>query len=63
MGAVRRVRRSVKRRYDVTMALRWTAAAALEAAKSFRRLKAYTQPPAHGRTCRPSRQVRYQARG
>jgi len=30
---------------DATMALRWTGAAMLEAAKGFRRLKAYKQLP------------------
>lgn len=40
MGSVRRVCRNVKRWRDASMALRWTAAAMLEAAKGFRRLKA-----------------------
>ncbi|MDO9714721.1 transposase, partial [Paracraurococcus lichenis] len=40
MGSVRRVCRNVKRWRNTDMALRWTAAAMLEAAKGFRRLKA-----------------------
>jgi transposase-like protein len=43
MGTVRRVCRNVKRWQDPSMALRWTSAAMLEAAKGFRRLKAYKQ--------------------
>ena len=43
MGTVRRVCRNVKRWQDASMALRWTRAAMLEAAKGFRRLKAYGQ--------------------
>lgn len=43
MGSVRRVCRNVKRWRDAAMALRWTAAAMLEAAKGFRRLKAKSQ--------------------
>jgi transposase-like protein len=43
MGSVRRVCRNVKRWRDASMALRWTAAAMLEAAKGFRRLKAKSQ--------------------
>ena len=43
MGTVRRVCRNVKRWQDVSMALRWTSAAMLEAANGFRRLKAYKQ--------------------
>jgi putative transposase len=46
MGSVRRVCRNVKRWRDAGMALRWTAAAMLEAAKGFRRLKAKGQLPA-----------------
>src|ERR1700726_686341 len=46
MGTVRRVSRNVKRWSSVSMALRWTAAAMLEAKKGFRRLKAYKQLPA-----------------
>jgi putative transposase len=45
MGTVRRVCRNVKRWRNATMALRWTAAGMLEAAKGFRRLKAYKQLP------------------
>jgi len=45
MGSVRRVCRNVKRWRDASMALRWTAAAMLEAAKGFRRLKAKCQLP------------------
>jgi hypothetical protein len=40
MGTVRRVCRNVKRWQNAAMALRWTAAGMLEAAKGFRRLKA-----------------------
>jgi putative transposase len=43
MGTVRRVCRNVKRWRSTAMALRWTAAAMLEAKKGFRRLKAYKQ--------------------
>ena len=46
LGSVRRVCRNVKRRRDAGMALRWTAAAMLEAAKGFRRLKAKRHLPA-----------------
>jgi putative transposase len=46
MGSVRRVCRNVKRWRDAGMALRWTAAAMLEAAKGFRRLKAKRHLPA-----------------
>jgi len=45
MGSVRRVCRNVKRWRDASMALRWTAAAMIEAAKGFRRLKAKSQLP------------------
>ena len=45
MGTVRRVTRNVKRWRSASMALRWTAAAMLEAKKGFRRLKAYKQLP------------------
>ena len=45
MGSVRRVCRNVKRWRDASMALRWTAAAMLDAAKGFRRLKARSQLP------------------
>ena len=43
MGTIRRVCRNVKRWRSPAMALRWTAAAMLEAKKGFRRLKAYKQ--------------------
>jgi putative transposase len=42
---VRRARRNGKRWRDATMALRWTGAAMLAAAKGFRRLKAHKQLP------------------
>jgi putative transposase len=45
MGTVRRVCRNVKRWRDAAMALRWTAAGMIEAAKGFRRLKAHKQLP------------------
>ena len=45
MGTVRRVCRNVKRWRNAEMALRWTAAGMMEAAKGFRRLKAYKQSP------------------
>ena len=45
MGSIRRVCRNVKRWRDAPMALRWTGAAMLEAAKGFRRLKAHKQLP------------------
>jgi hypothetical protein len=45
LGSVRRVCRNVKRWRNASMALRWTAAAMLEAAKGFRRLKAKSQLP------------------
>lgn len=45
MGTVRRVCRNVKRWRNAAMALRWTAAGMIEAAKGFRRLKAYKQLP------------------
>jgi transposase-like protein len=44
-GTVRRVCRNVKHWRDAAMALRWTGAAMLEAAKGFRRLKAHRQLP------------------
>ena len=44
-GTIRRVSRNVKRWHDADMALRWAAAGMLEAAKGFRRLKAYKQLP------------------
>jgi putative transposase len=43
MGTVRQVSRNVKRWQSAAMALRWTAAAMLEAKKGFRKLKAYKQ--------------------
>jgi hypothetical protein len=46
MGFVRRVCRNVRRWRNAGMALRWTAAGMLDAAKGFRRLKAYKQLPA-----------------
>jgi putative transposase len=45
-GTVRRVCRNVKRWRNASMALRWTAAGMMEAAKGFRRLKACKQLPA-----------------
>jgi hypothetical protein len=45
MGSVLRVCCNVKRWRDASMALRWTAAAMLEAAKGLRRLKAKSQLP------------------
>lgn len=45
-GTIRRVCRNVKRWRDAKMALRWTAAGMIEAAKGFRRLKASKQLPA-----------------
>ncbi len=44
-GTVRRVCRNVKHWHGAAMALRWTGAAMLEAAKGFRRLKAHRQLP------------------
>ena len=44
-GTIRRVCRNVKHWQDASMALRWTGAAMQEAAKGFRRLKAYRQLP------------------
>jgi putative transposase len=46
MGTVRRVCRNVKRWRNAGIALRWTAACMLEAAKGFRRLKAHKHLPA-----------------
>jgi len=43
IGTVRRVCRNVKRWRNTAMALRWTAAGMMEAAKGFRRLKGYKQ--------------------
>jgi putative transposase len=45
MGTIRRVCRNVKRWQNATMALRWTAAGMMEAAKGFRRLNACKQLP------------------
>jgi transposase-like protein len=45
LGTVRRVCRNVKRWRNADMALRWTAAGMMEAAKGFRRLKAHKQLP------------------
>ena len=44
-GTIRRVCRNVKRWRNAGMALRWTAAGMIEAAKGFRRLKAHKQLP------------------
>ena len=44
-GTIRRVCRNVKRWRNAGMALRWTAAGMMEAAKGFRRLKAHRQLP------------------
>jgi transposase-like protein len=60
MGTVRRVCRNVKHWQDASMALRWTSAAMLEAAKGFRRLKAYKQLSAL-RTALAAHQARYAA--
>ncbi len=46
MGTVRRVCRNVKYWRSPSMALRWTAAAMMEAKKGFRRLKAHKHLPA-----------------
>ncbi len=46
MGTVRRVCRNVKHWRSPSMAMRWTAAAMIEAKKGFRRLKAHKQLPA-----------------
>ena len=45
MGSVRRICRNVTRWRTTKMALRWTAAAMIEAAKGFRKLKAHKQLP------------------
>jgi putative transposase len=60
MGTVRRVCRNVKRWQDTSMALRWTSAAMREAAKGFRRLKAYKQLSAL-RTALAAHQAKYAA--
>src|SRR5438874_13203040 len=44
-GAITRVCRNAKRWRNAAMALRWTAAGMMEAAKGFRRLKAYKHLP------------------
>jgi putative transposase len=44
-GTIRQVCRNVKRWRDAKMAVRWTAAGMMEAAKGFRRLKAHKQLP------------------
>ena len=44
-AVIRQVCRNVKRWRDAKMAMRWTAAGMLEAAKGFRRLKAHKQLP------------------
>lgn len=44
-GRIRQVCRNVKQWQDASIALRWTSAAMLEAAKGFRRLKAHKQLP------------------
>ncbi len=44
-GSIRRICRNVKRWRDAAMALRWTSAAMIEAAKGFRRLKAHKHLP------------------
>ena len=44
-AVIRQVCRNVKRWRDAQMALRWTAAGMVEAAKGFRRLKAYKKLP------------------
>jgi putative transposase len=46
MGTVRRVCRNVKHWRSPSMAMRWTAAAMIEAKNGFRRLKAHKQLPA-----------------
>src|SRR5262249_53701747 len=45
VGARRRVCRNVQRWRNAAMALRWPAAGMMEAAKGFRRLKAYKHLP------------------
>src|SRR5207247_689984 len=45
MGTVRRVCRNVKRWRDAAIAVRWSAAGMMDAAKGFRRLKAYKHLP------------------
>jgi putative transposase len=57
-GTIRRVCHNVKRWRDASMALRWTAAGMMEAAKGFRRLKACNQLPAL-RAALDAHQARY----
>jgi putative transposase len=57
-GTIRQVCRNVKRWQDASMALRWTSAAMLEAAKGFRRLKAHKQLPTL-RTALQAHQVKH----
>jgi putative transposase len=59
IGTVRRVRRNVKRWRNAAMALRWTAAGMMEAAKDFRRLKAYKQLPICRSRCQAARHQEY----
>lgn len=59
-GTIRQVCRNVKRWRDASMALRWTAAGMMEAAKGFRRLKAHKQLPAL-RTALLAHQARHSA--
>jgi len=59
-GTIRQVCRNVKRWRDASMALRWTSAGMMEAAKGFRRLKAHTQLPAL-RTALLAHQARHSA--
>ncbi len=77
MGSIRRTCRNVKRWRNAAMALRWTAAGMIEAAKGFRKLKAHkptartprdprrtqAQPPPQCRSCstRKGRIVRIKA--
>jgi transposase-like protein len=69
MGSVRRICRNVKRWRNTTMVLRWTAAALIEAAKGFRKLKAHKALPvlraalaAHRASNAPATTVALQAR-
>ena len=57
MSTVRRVCRNVKRWRNAAVALRWTAAGMLEAAKGFRRLKAHKYLPAF-RAALPAHQAK-----
>ena len=56
-AVIRQVCRNVKRWRDAKMALRWTAAGMLEAAKGFRRLKAHKQLPVLKATLMKHREV------